>query len=104
MKKEIAKYQKAAFAYAKTIGFNRCLFEKEWKGYMAFHVWHKKLEGACVGYPQFVLVDNDMTARMATLEELFDGLFFDNSKSTPQIDFSSHEALDAWIEKYGDKE
>lgn len=77
MGKNIAKYHEAAFAYAKNMDFNRCQFYKEWNGYMAFHVWHKELEGACVGYPQFVIVDGDMNARMAESEELFDGLFFD---------------------------
>ena len=104
MKKNTAKYQRVAFAYAKEIGFDSCRFEKEWNSYMAFYVWNKVSEGTYVGYPQFVLVDDDMNARMAGHDELFKGLFFDNSKRTPEIDFSSHEALDAWIEKYGDKE
>lgn len=79
-KKNIAKYQRAAFAFAKEYGYDSCRFEKEWLGYMAFHVWSKELEGACVGYPDFVLVDEQMNARLAGHDELFDGLFFEQEK------------------------
>lgn len=98
MRNEIAKYQKIASTYAKEQGFDTCKFEKEWKGRMAFQVSRKMDSGACVGLPSYALVD-----RKSLKVEIISMLLVDeDAPVTPEIDFSSHEALDAWIEKYGD--
>lgn len=98
MEKNIAKYQRVAFAYAKKNGFDTCLFAKEWKGYMAFSVSCKAEEGACIGFPAYALVDKK-TMGVGIWRDL---LFDDDEQRTPPVDLSSPEALDAWFEKYGD--
>ena len=40
-----------------------------WNGYMVYHVWAKKDEGACIGYPQYAL-EKDGVFRFAELEEI----------------------------------
>ncbi len=75
MKKDIAKYQRVAFSYAKEHGFDQCSFEEEKCGYMIFNVWNKADVGACIGYPQYVIVDKDMNVMIAGLDDfLFNGL------------------------------
>ena len=65
---------------------------------MAFQVSRKMDRGACVGLPSYALVD-----RKSLKVEIVSMLLVDeDAPVTPEIDFSSHEALDAWIEKYGD--
>ena len=100
MEKNIAKYQRVAFAYAKKPGFDKCRFEKEWKGYMAFSVSCKADEGACIGLPAYAMVDKE-TMNVGIWRDL---LLDDDERSIPPVDLSSEEAFEAWFEKYWDKE
>lgn len=93
MEKNIAKYQRAAFAYAKKFGFDSCLFYKEWNGYMAFEVSRKEDAGACIGYPTFVLVDDKMNARLSGEEELWNGLFFGDDSDDDDDEFKNIEDI-----------
>lgn len=69
---------------------------------MAFYVSSKASKGACTGYPQFALVDDEMNVCFSDINDLENGLFFEKSDGSPPVDLSSPEALDAWLEKYGD--
>lgn len=49
--------------------FDRYRSRGTWNGYMVYHVWAKKDEGACVGYPQYAL-EKDGLFRLAELKEI----------------------------------
>lgn len=100
MGNSIAKYQRVASAFAKKHGYDQCVFEKKWNGYMAFHVWNEESGVACTGYPQFVLVNNEMDACFSDINDLESGLFFDKSDGTPPIDLSNLESINEWLDKY----
>lgn len=49
--------------------FDRYRSKGIWNGYMVYHVWAKKDEGASVGYPQYAL-EKDGVSRLAEFNEI----------------------------------
>ncbi len=73
-------YQKAAFQSVKNDGYDICKSYGLWKNYHVFNVAKSAWKGCIVGIPQFVLVDDNLRTRFATLEE-FNEIFYPPSSS-----------------------
>lgn len=54
------EYKEAAKALALQSGFNQVSYFGEWKGYMAYTVSRKEDKEYCTGYPQFILVKDNI--------------------------------------------
>ena len=59
----------AAVRFAQSSGFDGVTFEAEYKGCVVYHANSEELEGACCGYPHFVIVDNKLNCRYSTPDE-----------------------------------
>lgn len=59
----------AAVRFAQSSGFDGVTFEAEYKGYAVYHANSEELEGACCGYPHFVIVGDDGACRFSTPDE-----------------------------------
>lgn len=55
--------------FARYYGYDCFEQEANWNGYKVYHIWNKRQEGACVGYPKFALEVNG-ELRLATHEEV----------------------------------
>ncbi len=59
----------AAVRFAQSSGFDGVTFDAEYKGCVAYHAYSEELEGACCGYPHFVIVDGKLNCRYSTPDE-----------------------------------
>lgn len=54
------EYKEKAKILASANGFDQISYYGEWNGYFAYTASRKEDEGCCIGYPQFILVKDDV--------------------------------------------
>lgn len=63
------KEKKSIELFARYHGYDSFEPETDWNEHKVYHIWKKRQEGACIGYPQFALEING-ELRLATHEEV----------------------------------
>lgn len=63
------KEKKSIELFARYHGYDCFEPETDWNEHKVYHIWKKRQEGACIGYPQFALEING-ELRLATHEEV----------------------------------
>jgi len=65
------KEKKSIERFVRYHGYDSFEQEKNWNGHKVYHIWKKRQEGACIGYPQFALEVNG-EFRLAFHEEVLE--------------------------------
>ena len=79
------KPNKQTFAAAKlfTTGHDEVIFEAEYGDEVAYYVHDYANDGACVGYPLYVLVDKNLNCRYSDWQESLAIMDIKNTRATP---------------------
>lgn len=63
--------KKSIELFVRYYGYDSFEAESDWNGHKVYHLWNKRQEGTCVGYPQFAIEVNG-ELRLATHEEVLE--------------------------------